>query len=117
MKKAEVKHGERVIFPRCEITTSALERMVGLLSRSSLGEGEALLIAPCPSVHTFFMRFAIDVAFLDRSGKIVALYESMRPWRHSWFHFTAASALEAPAGAFARAGLRKGEVLTLCPST
>jgi uncharacterized membrane protein (UPF0127 family) len=109
--------GERVILPECEVTTNAWERMKGLLPKSSLAEGEGLYLAPCTSVHTFFMRFAIDVAFLDRSGRVLALYDGLKPWRLSGFHLTAAGVLEAPAGSLARAGVVKGEVLTLCPST
>lgn len=106
--------GSEVVLSRCEVTESAWERMCGLLPKASLGEGEALWIAPCTSIHTFFMRFAIDAAFLDKSGKVLAIYSSMAPWRLSGIHFRAAGVLEAPAGAFARAGIKKGEILTVC---
>lgn len=106
-----------VLFSQCEITESALERMRGLLPKSSLGVNDALWITPCTSIHMFFMRFAIDAAFLDRNGKVIALYENLKPWRLSWMHPRAAGVLEVQAGALARHGVKKGEVLSLCHSS
>lgn len=117
MKELKVFAGERALFPRARATDSAIERMRGLLPRQGLEEGEALWIAPCTSIHTFFMRFPIDVAFLDRNGVVLALYEALPPWRHTWIHFRAAGAFEASAGSFARAGIGKGDRLELCVSS
>jgi uncharacterized protein len=88
--------------------------MCGLLPRASLGDQEGLFIAPTNSVHTFFMRFPMDAAFLDRGGKVVALYDSMKPWRISGIHFSAVSVLETGAGVLSKAGVKKGEVLEIC---
>jgi uncharacterized membrane protein (UPF0127 family) len=93
------------------VTESAWERIRGLLGRDHLPEGEAMWFSPCTSVHTFFMRFAIDVVFLDRRGRVLAFYPSLPPWRHTWIHLRAWSVVEAPAGALA--GLRIGEELEL----
>lgn len=107
--------GGNVILGECRMTETAWERMRGLLPRSGLRAGEGLWIAPCTSIHTFFMGFTIDAAFLDRSGKVIALYHSLKPWRLSGIHLSAAGVLEAPAGALA--GLKKGEVLEICSSS
>jgi uncharacterized membrane protein (UPF0127 family) len=116
MKRAKVLRKDgRALVEQCDVAENALERMVGLLPRKELGAGEALWLAPCTSVHTCFMRFEIDVAFVDRKGKVIALYSRLPPWRHSWIHLWAAGALEAPAGFFERVGLQKGEVLEICP--
>lgn len=58
-------------------------RLRGLLFRdpSWLGEGGVLMIVPCGSVHTFFMRYAIDVAFVDKKGKVVASERAVNPGR------------------------------------
>jgi uncharacterized membrane protein (UPF0127 family) len=58
-----------------------LSRMRGLLGRSSLPAGEAIILEPAASIHTFFMRFGIDVLFLDRSGAVVKVVKDLRPWR------------------------------------
>lgn len=117
MRKTKVLKGEQVIFAACDVTTNAWERLVGLLPRTGLAEGEALYIQPSTSVHTFFMRFTMDAAFLNRQGRVVAVYHSMRPWRASGIHLSAIGVLEAPAGSLARAGVAKGDLLTLCPSS
>ncbi len=62
-------------------TTNFLERMRGLLGTENLSVDEGLLIAPCSSVHTFFMRNTIDVLFLDKHFTIVKTVKSLKPWR------------------------------------
>ena len=86
--------------------------MRGLLGRSELAPGEGLLIRPAPSVHTFFMRFPIDVVFLDRDRTIVKIVSRLRPWRVASAR-KAVAALELEAGAADRAGLRLGMRLEL----
>ena len=56
-------------------------RRTGLLKHTSLPDNEALIIAPCNSVHTFFMKFDIDIAFVDKSGHVVKVVTALRPWR------------------------------------
>ena len=86
-------------------------RLMGLLGRDGLAEGAALVIEPCSSVHTLFMRFPIDVAFLDARGAVVAVAPGLRPWRATRVHPAARRVVELPAGALARAGVREGDVL------
>jgi uncharacterized membrane protein (UPF0127 family) len=103
-----------VVCERCEIADRALPRMRGLLGRDGLAPGEGMLIDPSPSVHMFFMRFAIDVVFLDKSRTVVKVVRELRPWRAAGAR-KAAAALELPAGAAARCGLRPGDVLRFEP--
>jgi uncharacterized protein len=58
-----------------------LSRMRGLLGRSSLPAGEAIILEPAASIHMFFMRFGIDVLFLDSSGAVLKVVRDLRPWR------------------------------------
>lgn len=58
-----------------------MRRLAGLLFMATLQDGEGLLLAPCASVHTAFMRYAIDVVFLDRAGVILKVVPTLRPWR------------------------------------
>lgn len=83
------------------------ERLRGLLGRAPLGADEALDIAPCNSVHTIGMRYAIDVVFVDRSGLIVGVVEGLGPWRAAacW---RATRTVELAAGGAARHGLARG---------
>ena len=87
------------------------ERMKGLLGRDSLGTGEGIHIDPCNSIHTFFMRFAIDVLFLDRSGKVVRAFEALPPWRLTRVYATARSVVELPPGTLSATGTYEGDQL------
>ncbi|MFF9816220.1 DUF192 domain-containing protein [Streptomyces sp. NPDC014006] len=93
-----------------EIVTSYRKRARGLLGRD--GVDGAFLITPCASVHTFRMRFTIDVAYLDRDLTVVAVH-TMKPGRLSLPRLRARSVLEAEAGAMERWGVRPGTRLTV----
>ena len=73
-------------------------RIKGLLGRNSLSSGDALLLKPCNGIHTFGMRFAIDVIFLDRKNRVVAVTKDLQPNRLTRLYLHAASVLELPAG-------------------
>jgi uncharacterized membrane protein (UPF0127 family) len=85
--------------------------MRGLLGRRSLDDGEGLLLEPASSVHTFFMRFPIDVVFLDREGSVSKIVENVRPWRAAGCR-GARSVVELSAGEAGRLGLRVGTRLS-----
>lgn len=85
-----------------------LPRLVGLLGRRGLGADEALLLAPCNNIHTFFMRFSIDVVFLDREGEVLAIVPALRPWRVA-AALRAHACLELAAGGARRSGLEVGQ--------
>ena len=107
-----VTESGRVVCERCEIADSAFARMRGLLGRDGLEAGGGMLIDHAGSVHMFFMRFPIDVVFLDRNLKVVGVRHRLAPWRIAGA-LRAVASLELPAGAAAAAGLEKGDVLVL----
>jgi uncharacterized membrane protein (UPF0127 family) len=86
--------------------------MKGLLGREGLDEGEGLLLRPASAVHTYFMRFSIDVVFLDDAFVVVAVSDSVDPWR-ARSQRGAKAVLELPAGESARRGLAVGDRLEL----
>jgi uncharacterized membrane protein (UPF0127 family) len=88
-------------------------RTLGLMFRAELPEGDGLMIRPCNSIHMFFMRFPLDVAFLDRDGVVLHTVHGIRPWRVSRLVRRAKAAIELPAGTLAAAGVEKGTVLRL----
>lgn len=88
-----------------------MDRMRGLLGRPPLGEGEGLLIEPCGSVHTFGMRYGLDLMFLDQKWKIRKLVYGLSPLRLA-ASFGAVRTLEMAAGVLAPLALSKGELLT-----
>jgi uncharacterized membrane protein (UPF0127 family) len=70
-----------VVCERCLVADSPWPRMRGLLGRRGLESGEGLLLRPTGSVHTFFMRFPIDVVFLSRDGEVLKVARAVPPWR------------------------------------
>jgi uncharacterized membrane protein (UPF0127 family) len=86
-------------------------RKTGLLAHPSLAAGTAMIIAPTNAIHTFFMKFAIDVLFVAKDGLIVKTRESMAPWRVSaaWRAF---GVVEVAAGTLARLDVKCGDRLT-----
>jgi hypothetical protein len=84
--------------------------MRGLLGRSGLESGEGLLLRPASSVHTFFMRFAIDVVFLGREGEVLKVAGRVPPWRTAGAR-GAKAVVELPAGEADRRGIRVGDRL------
>jgi hypothetical protein len=105
-------HGADVGIP-LEIAASYRARTRGLLGRDGI-EG-ALLLTPASSVHTFRMRFALDVAYLSRDFTVLAV-RTMRPGRLGLPRPRARHVLEAEAGAMARWGLRLGLRVTVVPA-
>lgn len=98
------------LVPHVRKTATALERMRGLLARPPLQAGEGLLIAPCPSVHTFGMRYALDLVFLDHAGRVLKLVLDLRPWRMAACA-NAHAALELPSGTLCRSEIRLNDLL------
>ena len=78
--------------------TSIFSRMKGLLGKSSLNEGEGLLIKPCKGVHTFGMKFPIDVIVLDNNNIVIAVSKALPPNRLTPVYRHAVAVIELPAG-------------------
>jgi hypothetical protein len=100
-----------VLAHRVEAALDRASRNRGLLGRDGLDD-TALILAPCSAVHTFFMRFPIDVAFVDRDGVVVKVTSNLRPWRvaGAWRAF---AVCELASGTLGRAGTRRGSRLAL----
>jgi len=100
-----------VIASRAERAETHWARLLGLMGRRSLPEGGALLITRCSSVQTLFMRFAIDIVFLDGDGRVVKVVPALKPYRVAFGGRGARSALELPAGVAAERGIAAGDRL------
>jgi len=93
--------------------TGPVSRGIGLMGRSGLETDGGLIIEPCKSVTTFFMRFPIDVLFVDRQNRVCHLIPRMRPWRGSRFVREARFVIELPAGSAERTGTAIGDELSI----
>lgn len=101
---------------RCELARTFLSRGLGLMGRASLEPGNGLLIYPEWSVHTFFMRFPIDVLFVDRQDRVMGLRAAMPPYRPYAGAWGARYVIELPSGLLAATGTQPGDQLLLTPS-
>lgn len=97
----------RVLVPVLEVATESATRKKGLLGREGLPEDVGLVIAPTNAVHTFFMRFSIDIVFVSRAGAVLKVCEAVPAWRMAvaWRGY---AVVELAAGGAARAGLATG---------
>ncbi|MBJ7610037.1 MAG: DUF192 domain-containing protein [Candidatus Dormibacteraeota bacterium] len=110
--RLETEAGEEVAA-HVEVADRILSRFLGLMFRDSLAAGHGLAIRPCNSVHMFFMRFPLDVLFVDGNGTVLRVVDSIKPWRASTLVRGAKAAIELPAGTAARAGVAPGTVVRM----
>ena len=102
----------RVVAATVELALTRAARRRGLLGRDRLDSGHAMVIAPCSSIHTWFMRFPIDVIFVTRDGRVVKTRSAMPAWRLA-MALGAYAAIELPAGAIERSAVKVGDRLEL----
>jgi uncharacterized membrane protein (UPF0127 family) len=103
------------VCERCTVAGTAVARARGLLGRRELPGGEGLLLRPASSIHTLFMRFPIDVVFLDRELTVRKVVPRLRPWRLA-FGLGSHAVLELAAGECERRGIARGDRLTVSPA-
>jgi hypothetical protein len=103
---------QTVLADAADIADTSAKRRVGLLKHKSLASGEGLWIVPCESVHTFFMKFPIDLVYLDKKRKVRKIRHAVAPWRMS-ICLGAHSILELPAGKAAETNTASGDELSI----
>lgn len=110
MKKVSIRNKTRgrLLGDAIEVADSGKTRRVGLLKRTGLAPGEGLWILPCEGIHTFFMKFPIDVLFLDRQKRVVKTVQAMEPWRLA-VSLRGRSVVELPAGVIEQSGTSQGD--------
>lgn len=100
---------------RLTLADTPQTREKGLLGRDSLAAGEGLWIVPCQAIHMFFMRFSIDLVYIDRRKRVRKVRSNVAPWRISAC-FSAHSVLELPAGTVRETSTERGDVLEISPA-
>jgi len=94
-----------------EVAATAAQKVRGLLGRECLEDGQGLLFTGASSLHTFFMRFPIDIIYTDRKGKVLKAASEVKPFKLVAAPLRAYYAIELPAGAITRSETRVGDVL------
>ena len=104
------------VAAQCRVAASLRDRTVGLLATPSLSAGEGLLIERTQSIHMFFMRYPIDVAFVDRAARVTRTVAGLRPWRVVWWARGARDCIELPVGALESSRTVAGDQLAVEPA-
>jgi uncharacterized membrane protein (UPF0127 family) len=99
----------RIVAESVRVADTYFRRLRGLLGRR-LRDGEGLVLRPAFSIHTSFMRYPIDVIFLDQDLKVVEIQSNVKPWRAASCR-TAREVVELKAGEAERRGLREGDTV------
>jgi uncharacterized protein len=107
----KVLNQDRIIVQKCEIANTFFKRLKGLLGKKDFPENGGLYIPKCNSIHMFFMKFPIDVLFLDQNKKIVFLLEEFSPWKIKATVKKAIATLELPSGTIKKHSLKVGDTL------
>ena len=104
----------KIVVARLRIADGFWSRLAGLQFRRRLPSDAGVLLVPCNSVHTGFVRFPVDVVFLDRQGSVLAIRRDLRPWRLALGPRKSHAVLEVVAGS---ADVQPGEKLRLEPAS
>lgn len=105
------QRGRYTLLTRARVADDAWSRGVGLIGTRQLAAGEGLVIYPCSSVHTFFMRMPIDVVYLSRTGQVIDVDRGLKPWRIGKLHRRVHYVIETASGVADR--VQPGDVLRI----
>lgn len=105
------KSKQTIISQQTKIADSILSRLIGLLERSSIDPQEALVITHCRAIHMFFMRFSIDVIFVDKNNRAIGLIARIKPFQISPYFFRSHYAIELPPGKIQETKTTLGDVI------
>lgn len=105
------KTNKKVIANEVDMADTFLARLKGLLGKREFKEGMGLLIKPCNSVHSFGMKFNIDVIFLDKNHRVIKVIKNMNPNEISPIVRGAKCVLELPAGVADKTGVQENQFL------
>jgi uncharacterized membrane protein (UPF0127 family) len=113
LEKADlVRESDGSRMAEVEVARGFFEKFWGLLGRDSLDDQKGLMLTNCSSIHTCFMRFPLDLIFIDSDFQVVKLVRHLVPWRMA-LALRASAVIELPAGTLDALGLERGEKLLL----
>ena len=98
---------------RIRVARTIRDRTVGLLGTPRMEPGDGMWIERAPSIHMFFMPYAIDAVFIGKEGRVAKVVENLKPWRVVWWARGARDCLELPVGTVAMAQIRLGDRLSI----
>ena len=108
--KIQISYGDKIISNNILIAETLVDRLIGLMFREKLVGSDGLLLNPCRSIHTFFMRYNLDIVFISSNNKVIKIIRDIKPWRMTWIYFRAHKTLELPSGKLPM-DLKEGDIL------
>ncbi len=111
--KARNVRTNQVLAHQLKVAASFYQRTKGLLGRLGMESGEGLYIAPCSSIHTFFMCFSIDILFLDKEKKVTKVISGLKPFRMAFGPRRSVGVLELPCGTVNEGQCEVGDVISI----
>jgi uncharacterized membrane protein (UPF0127 family) len=94
-----------------QVADKVVSQLIGWIGRKEIAPQEGLWLPFCSGVHTFFLRFPVDVIFLDSNYRVIGLVENLKPWRSTRFFWNARYALELPSGTISTSQTHLGDQL------
>jgi uncharacterized membrane protein (UPF0127 family) len=104
---------KNTVVENLRIAKNFKERFWGLMFKKRIPANEGLMLLDCNGIHTCFMRFAIDVVFMDINHQVISIKEKIKPWKKSGFIKKAYITLELPAGTINNKDITLGDILIL----
>jgi uncharacterized membrane protein (UPF0127 family) len=111
LQAVNVSKGGTIVVRRVEWAGTSVQRRRGLLGRSGLDPEEGIYIVPCEGIHTFRMKFPIDVAFLGKNGRVLVVHHGLKPNRISRIVLRAQGVLELSAGRLRATDTDVGDII------
>ncbi len=108
--KIQIKYQGKVLSNNILVADNPLTRIIGLMFRKKPLDSDGLILEPCNSIHTFFMRYPLDIVFLSKTNEVVKIIRYLKPWRMTLIYFKARKTLELPAGNLP-ADIQVGDIL------
>lgn len=105
----QIEHKGKVIATNVSLADNFKDKLCGYMFQRKPHK-PGILFIHAPGIHTFFMNFDLDVIFMDGQHQILKIYRNMKPWRHTWFHYSSKKTLELPAGRFPQ-DINEGDIL------
>jgi uncharacterized membrane protein (UPF0127 family) len=102
---------DKIIAMNAKQAKGYFERLLGLMFKKELNKGSALVIPFCNWIHTFFMRFTIDVIYINSEYKVVDLIIGLKPWRYTMPRLKADHVIELPQSTLSSLDIKKGELI------
>lgn len=116
MNQVILKKEGKILIPKCWVASDFFSRFLGLMGRKTLPDNEAIFFPHCQSIHTFFMRFPIDVVSLGQDGAVLHIRKNLKPWRVTLPEKGTCHTLEVRGGRSEELGITSGVTLEGCDS-